>query len=168
MVKSLIITLLATCASMAVQAADWAVVQPQFNPSLYVKSYSGVLLNGHSHHSDSFDLWLVNSGYQYPVVDDVTLFMEAGPAVADQNRTSGFNMSSGVRYQLSPAFNIGSQIKHPARAQLQPAADTQTLPHRQLRRQRHHCRSGAEPGGRFQLLNQISGVALTTTPLRSA
>lgn len=112
MVKSLIITLLATCASMAVQAADWAVVQPHSNPSLYVKSYSGVLLNGHSHHSDSFDLWLVNSGYQYPVVDDVTLFMEAGPAVADQNRTSGFNMSSGLRYQLSPAFNIGSQIKH--------------------------------------------------------
>ncbi len=71
-----------------------------------------MLLNGHSHHSDSFDLWLVNSGYQYPVVDDVTLFMEAGPAVADQNRTSGFNMSSGVRYQLSPAFNIGSQIRH--------------------------------------------------------
>ena len=112
MVKSLIITLLATCASLAVQAADWAVFQPQSNPSLYVKSYSGVLLNGHSHHSDSFDLWLVNSGYQYPVVDDVTLFMEAGPAVADQNRTSGFNMSSGIRYQFSPAFNIGSQIKH--------------------------------------------------------
>ena len=111
MTKAFLITLLASCASMAVQAADWAVVQPQSNPSLYVKSYSGVLLNGHSHHSDSFDLWLVNSGYQYPVVDDVTLFMEAGPAVADQNRTSGFNMSSGIRYQLSPAFNIGSQIK---------------------------------------------------------
>ena len=112
MTKAFLITLLATCASLAVQAADWAVVQPQSNPSLYVKSYSGVLLNGHSHHSDSFDLWLVNSGYQYPVVDDVTLFMEAGPAVADQNRTSGFNMSSGIRYQFSPAFNIGSQIKH--------------------------------------------------------
>ncbi|MFM5874283.1 hypothetical protein ACET5X_02540 [Aeromonas veronii] len=112
MTKALLITLLASCTSVAAQAADWAVVQPQSNPSIYVKSYSGVLLNGHSHHSDSFDLWLVNSGYQYPVVDDVTLFMEAGPAVADQNRTSGFNMSSGVRYQLSPAFNIGSQIKH--------------------------------------------------------
>ena len=112
MTKALLITLLASCASMAVPAAAWAVVQPPSNPSLYVKRYSGVLLNGHSHHSDSFDLWLVNSGYQYPVVDDVTLFMEAGPAVADQNRTSGFNMSSGVRYQLSPAFNIGSQIKH--------------------------------------------------------
>ncbi|MGU5653829.1 hypothetical protein [Aeromonas allosaccharophila] len=112
MTKAFLITLLASCASMAVQATDWTVVQPQSNPSLYVKSYSGVLLNGHSHHSDSFDLWLVNSGYQYPVVDDVTLFMEAGPAVADQNRTSGFNMSSGVRYQLSPAFHIGSQIKH--------------------------------------------------------
>lgn len=112
MVKSLIITLLASCASIAAQAADWAVVQPQANPSLYLKSYSGVLLNGQQHHSDSFDLWLVNSGYQYPVVDDVTLFMEAGPAVADQNRQSGFNMSSGVRYQLSPGFNIGSQIKH--------------------------------------------------------
>lgn len=112
MTKALLITLLSSCASMAAQAADWAVVQPQSNPALYVKSYSGVLLNGHSHHSDSFDLWLVNSGYQYPVVDDVTLFMEAGPAAADQNRTSGFNMSSGVRYQLSPVFNIGSQIKH--------------------------------------------------------
>ncbi|EKP0308319.1 hypothetical protein JGK42_002165 [Aeromonas veronii] len=112
MIKSLIIILLASCASVAAQAADWDLFQQSSDPSLYVKSYSGVLLNSHSHHSDSFDLWLVNSGYQYPVVDDVALFMEAGTAVTDQNRTSGFNMSSGVRYQLSPAFNIGSQITH--------------------------------------------------------
>ncbi|MCF3096622.1 hypothetical protein EHZ86_04670 [Aeromonas australiensis] len=112
MVKPLIITLLASCASMAVQAANWDLFQQAPDPSLYVKSYSGVLLNGQSRQSDSFDLWLVNSGYQYPVVDDVTLFMEAGPAAADQNRQSGFNMSTGVRYQLSPALNVGSQIKH--------------------------------------------------------
>lgn len=126
------------------------------NPTrLYVKSYSGVLLNGHSHHSDSFDLWLVNSGYQYPVVDDVTLFMEAGPAVADQNRTSGFNMSSGYATS-SPAFNIGSQIKHldlnKASTLLELNSSlllTPDSPHRQLRRQRHHCRSGAEPGVGF-------------------
>ncbi|MGL5325110.1 MAG: hypothetical protein ACRC91_10375 [Aeromonas sp.] len=112
MLKALLITLLVSCTSMATQAADWDLFKQASDPALYVKSYSGVLLNSHSHHSDSFDLWLVNSGYQYPVVDDVTLFMEAGPVVADQNRTSGFNMSSGVRYQLSPTFNIGSQIKH--------------------------------------------------------
>ncbi|MGY3914084.1 hypothetical protein ACW5XI_01565 [Aeromonas australiensis] len=112
MVKSLIITLLASCASMAVQAANWDLFEQSSDSSLYVKSYSGVLLNGQNRQSDSFDLWLVNSGYQYPVVNDVTLFMEAGPAAADKNRQSGFNMSTGVRYQLSPALNVGSQIRH--------------------------------------------------------
>ncbi|MBW3804745.1 hypothetical protein GL273_02740 [Aeromonas jandaei] len=112
MTKALLITLLASCTSMAAQAADWDLFKQPADPALYVKSYSGVLLNSQNHHSDSFDLWLVNSGYQYPVMDDVSLFMEAGPAVADQNRQSGFNMSSGVRYQLSPAFNVGSQIRH--------------------------------------------------------
>jgi len=112
MVKSLIITLLASCSAMAVQAAGWDLFKHHSDPSLYVKSYSGVLLNGQSQRSDNFDLWLVNSGYQYPVVDDVTLFMEAGPAVANHNRQTGFNMSSGVRYQLSPSLNVGSQVTH--------------------------------------------------------
>ncbi|MGL4714330.1 MAG: hypothetical protein ACRCWL_00180 [Aeromonas sp.] len=112
MAKSLIITLLASCASMTAQGADWDLFKQESDPSLYVKSYSGVLLNNHVHPSDSFDLWLVNSGYQYPLVSDVTLFMEAGPAAAAQNRQSGFNMSSGLRYQLSTALNISSQIKH--------------------------------------------------------
>ncbi|UBH27039.1 hypothetical protein [Aeromonas enteropelogenes] len=112
MVRSLIITLLTSCACMAVQAADWDLFKQESDPELYMKSYSGVLLNQQAHHSDSFDLWLVNSGYQYPVMDDMTVFMEAGPAVADQNRQSGFNMSSGMRYQLSPSIHIGSQITH--------------------------------------------------------
>ncbi|MGL4249387.1 MAG: hypothetical protein ACRCR1_01820 [Aeromonas sp.] len=112
MVKSLIISLLISCSTMAVHAADWDLFKQSADPSLYVKSYSSVLLNGQNNRSDNFDLWLVNSGYQYPVVDDVTLFMEAGPAVTNNNRQTGFNMSSGVRYQLSPSFNVGSQVKH--------------------------------------------------------
>ncbi|PJG59961.1 hypothetical protein [Aeromonas cavernicola] len=111
MLRSLI-TLLISCTSMTALAAGWDQFRQESNPALYIKSYSGVLLNSAPHHNDSFDLWLVNSGYRYPVIDNLTLFMEAGPAVASQNRESGFNLSSGLRYQLSPVINISSQIKH--------------------------------------------------------
>ena len=37
--------------------------------------------------------------------------MEAGPAVGTRSDQAGFNISSGVRYQLSPSLNIGSQLK---------------------------------------------------------
>jgi hypothetical protein len=37
--------------------------------------------------------------------------MEAGPAMDPYNEQTGFNISSGVRYQLSPSLNIGSQLK---------------------------------------------------------
>ncbi len=37
--------------------------------------------------------------------------MEAGPAIGPSSEQSGYNLSSGVRYQLSPMLNIGSQLK---------------------------------------------------------
>ncbi|MCH7347307.1 hypothetical protein [Aeromonas sp. MR7] len=110
MVKPLIIAL-ASCLSLGAQAADWDFLKSEANSQLYVKSYSGVLLGSQSHHSDNFDLWLINTGYQYPVQDDVSLYMEAGPAVGTHSEQTGFNISSGVRYQLSPMLNIGSQLK---------------------------------------------------------
>ncbi|ATL99108.1 hypothetical protein A9R10_03095 [Aeromonas piscicola] len=110
MVKPLIIAL-ASCLSLGAQAADWDFLKSEANSQLYVKSYSGVLLGSQSHHSDNFDLWLINTGYQYPVQDDVSLYMEAGPAVGTHSEQTGFNISSGVRYQLSPSLNIGSQLK---------------------------------------------------------
>ncbi|MDM5131863.1 hypothetical protein OB962_12820 [Aeromonas piscicola] len=110
MVKPLIIAL-ASCLSLGAQAADWDFLKNEANSQLYVKSYSGVLLGSQSHHSDNFDLWLINTGYQYPVQDDVSLYMEAGPAVGTHSEQTGFNISSGVRYQLSPSLNIGSQLK---------------------------------------------------------
>ncbi|MDM5071423.1 MULTISPECIES: hypothetical protein [Aeromonas] len=110
MVKPLIIAL-ASCLSFGAQAADWDFLKSEANSQLYVKSYSGVLLGSQSHHSDNFDLWLINTGYQYPVQDDVSLYMEAGPAVGTHSEQTGFNISSGVRYQLSPSLNIGSQLK---------------------------------------------------------
>lgn len=110
MVKPLIIALV-SCLSLGAQAADWDFLKSEANSQLYVKSYSGVLLGSQSHHSDNFDLWLINTGYQYPVQDDVSLYMEAGPAVGTHSEQTGFNISSGVRYQLSPSLNIGSQLK---------------------------------------------------------
>ncbi|MGY3893676.1 hypothetical protein [Aeromonas enterica] len=110
MVKPLIIAL-ASCLSLGAQAADWDFLKSEANSQLYVKSYSGVLLGNQSHHSDNFDLWLINTGYQYPVQDDVSLYMEAGPAVGTHSEQTGFNISSGVRYRLSPSLNIGSQLK---------------------------------------------------------
>ncbi|WP_346209469.1 hypothetical protein [Aeromonas salmonicida] len=110
MVKPLIIAL-ASCLSLGAQAADWDFLKSEANSQLYVKSYSGVLLGSQSHHSDNFDLWLINTGYQYPVQDDVSLYMEAGPAVGTHSEQTGFNISSGVRYQLSPTLNIASQLK---------------------------------------------------------
>lgn len=110
MVKPLIIAL-TSCLSLGAQAADWDFLKSEANSQLYVKSYSGVLLGSQSHHSDNFDLWLINTGYQYPVQDDVSLYMEAGPAVGTHSEQTGFNISSGVRYQLSPSLNIGSQLK---------------------------------------------------------
>lgn len=110
MVKPLIIAL-ASCLSLGAKAADWDFLKSEANSQLYVKSYSGVLLGSQSHHSDNFDLWLINTGYQYPVQDDVSLYMEAGPAVGTHSEQTGFNISSGVRYQLSPSLNIGSQLK---------------------------------------------------------
>jgi len=59
----------------------------------------------------SDDIWLINTGYQYPVEDDISLYMEAGPAVGSHSEQAGFNISSGVRYRLSPSLNIGSQLK---------------------------------------------------------
>jgi opacity protein-like surface antigen len=110
MVKPLIIAL-ASCLSLGAQAADWDFLKSEANSQLYVKSYSGVLLGSQSHHSDNFDLWLINTGYQYPVEDDISLYMEAGPAVGRHSEQAGFNISSGVRYRLSPSLNIGSQLK---------------------------------------------------------
>ncbi|USV56545.1 hypothetical protein [Aeromonas encheleia] len=110
MVKSLIIAL-ASGLAFSAQAADWSFLQTESDSQLYVKSYSGVLLGNQTHHGDNFDLWLINTGYQYPVQDDVTLYMEAGPAVGTRSDQAGFNISSGVRYQLSPSLNIGSQLK---------------------------------------------------------
>ena len=110
MVKSLIIAL-ASSLTLSAQAADWSFLQTESDGELYVKSYSGVLLGNQTHHSDNFDLWLINTGYQYPVQDGVTLYMEAGPAIGTHSEQAGFNISSGVRYQLSPSLNIGSQLK---------------------------------------------------------
>ncbi|MGY3958420.1 hypothetical protein [Aeromonas popoffii] len=110
MVKPLIIAF-ASCLSLCAQAADWDFLNSEENSQLYVKSYSGALLGSQSHHSDHFDLWLINTGYQYSVRDDVSLYMEAGPAMDPHNEQTGFNISSGVRYQFSPSLNIGSQLK---------------------------------------------------------
>lgn len=110
MVKSLVIALVSGLAFSA-QAADWSLLQHESESQLYVKSYSGVLLGTQTHHSDNFDLWLINTGYQYPVEDNVSLYMEAGPAIGVHSDQAGFNISSGVRYQLSPSLNIGSQVK---------------------------------------------------------
>ncbi|MCH7371305.1 MULTISPECIES: hypothetical protein [Aeromonas] len=110
MVKSLIIVLTSSLA-LSAQAADWSFLQNESDSQLYVKSYSGVLLGTQTHHSDNFDLWLINTGYQYPVEDNVSLYMEAGPAIGARSEQAGFNISSGVRYQLSPSLNIGSQLK---------------------------------------------------------
>jgi opacity protein-like surface antigen len=110
MVKSLIIMLTSSLA-LSAQAADWSFLQNESDSQLYVKSYSGVLLGTQTHHSDNFDLWLINTGYQYPVEDNVSLYMEAGPAIGTHSEQAGFNISSGVRYQLTPTLNIGSQVK---------------------------------------------------------
>lgn len=110
MVKSLIIAL-ASGLAFSAHAADWSLLQNEADSQLYVKSYSGVLLGNQTHHSDNFDLWLINTGYQYPVQDDVSLYMEVGPAIGTHSEQTGFNISSGVRYQLSPSLNIGSQLK---------------------------------------------------------
>ena len=110
MVKSSVIALV-SCLSLTAQAADWDFLKNDANSQLYVKSYSGVLLDNQAHHNDSFDLWLINTGYQYPPHDGVSLYMEAGPAIGPSSEQSGYNLSSGVRYQLSPMLNIGSQLK---------------------------------------------------------
>ena len=108
MVKSLVIALTASF-SLAASAADWSFIQNEADSQLYVKSYSGVLVGNQTHPSDNFDIWLINTGYQYPLQDDVSLYMEAGPAVGSGDQL-GFNISSGVRYQITPELNIGSQI----------------------------------------------------------
>ncbi|MGL5813746.1 MAG: hypothetical protein ACRCYW_10520 [Aeromonas sp.] len=110
MVKSLVIALVSVFA-LSAQAADWSFLQNDTDSQLYVKSYSGVLLGSQTHPSDSFDIWLINTGYQYPVEEDISLYMEAGPALGTRGDQAGFNISSGVRYQLSPSLNIGSQVK---------------------------------------------------------
>lgn len=114
MAKSLITVaaiVLAYGLSLSTQAADWSLLQNESESQLYVKSYSGVLLGEQANRGDNFDLWLINTGYQYPVEDGLDLYMEAGPAVAASSEKTGFNISSGVRYQLSPSLNIGSQLK---------------------------------------------------------
>ncbi|MGY3857282.1 MULTISPECIES: hypothetical protein [Aeromonas] len=110
MVKSLAIAL-ASAFALSAQAADWSFLQDDTDSQLYVKSYSGVLLGTQTHPSDSFDIWLINTGYQYPLEEDISLYMEAGPALGARSDQAGFNISSGVRYQLSPSLNIGSQVK---------------------------------------------------------
>ncbi|MBP0603772.1 hypothetical protein J8I01_14805 [Aeromonas sanarellii] len=110
MVKSLVIALAAGLAFSA-QAADWDFLKNDADSQLYVKSYSGVLLGSQAHPGEHFDLWLINTGYQYPVEDDLSLYMEAGPAIGPRSDQTGFNISSGVRYRLSPSLNIGSQLK---------------------------------------------------------
>ncbi|MEV3826459.1 hypothetical protein RI837_14760 [Aeromonas caviae] len=110
MVKSLVIAM-ASSLVFSAQAADWSFLQTESDNPLYVKSYSGVLLGNQSHLGDNFDLWLINTGYQYLLQDDISLYMEAGPAIGPQSGQAGFNISSGVRYRLSPSLNIGSQLK---------------------------------------------------------
>lgn len=110
MARSLVIAL-ASVFALSAQAADWSFLQNESDSQLYVKSYSGVLLGTQTHHSDNFDLWLINTGYQYPVEEGLNLYMEVGPAVGSHSEQAGFNISSGVRYQLSPSLNIGSQLK---------------------------------------------------------
>ena len=61
MVKSSVIALV-SCLSLTAQAADWDFLKNDANSQLYVKSYSGVLLDNQAHHNDSFDLWLINTG----------------------------------------------------------------------------------------------------------
>ena len=80
MVKSLVIAM-ASSLVFSAQAADWSFLQTESDNPLYVKSYSGVLLGNQSHLGDNFDLWLINTGYQYPLQDDISLYMEAGPAI---------------------------------------------------------------------------------------
>ena len=110
MVKSLVIAL-ASCLTFSAQAADWDFLKNEADSQLYVKSYSGVLLGNQAHTGDNFDIWPINTGYQYPVEDDISHYMEAGPAVGSHSEQAGFNISSGVRYRLSPSLNIGSQLK---------------------------------------------------------
>ena len=155
MVKSLVIAM-ASSLVFSAQAADWSFLQTESDNPLYVKSYSGVLLGNQSHLGDNFDLWLINSGYQYPLQDDISLYMEAGPAIGPQSGQAGFNISSGVRYRLSPSLNIGSQLKQlevsKASTLVEPAGDPFPGHHRQLRTQRLQYGTLSHSGSGLQLL----------------
>lgn len=111
MANSLICLLLSAC-SLNCIAADWDFLeQDPGEGELYLRSYSGVLQDkrGDSR-TDPFDTWLISTGYQYNIMDDVALFMEGGPAGSGRSAQAGFNLASGLRYQLTPALNIGSQL----------------------------------------------------------
>jgi len=54
MARSLVIALASSLAFSA-QAADWSFLQTDADNSLYVKSYSGILLGNQAHPGDNFD-----------------------------------------------------------------------------------------------------------------
>ncbi|MGE6106345.1 hypothetical protein [Aeromonas sobria] len=111
MANSLICLLLSAC-SLNCIAADWDWFdQDPGEGEVYLRSYSGILQDPRGDgRADPFDTWLINTGYQYNIMDDVTLFMEGGPAGSGDTRKAGFNLASGLRYQLNPQIHVGSQL----------------------------------------------------------
>jgi hypothetical protein len=110
MVKSLVIAM-ASSLVFSAQAADWSFLQTESDNPLYVKSYSGVLLGNQSHLGDNFDLWLINTGYQYPLQDDISLYMEAGPAIGPRAGRPGSISALGCAIALPV-----TQHRQPAQA----------------------------------------------------
>ena len=106
MVKSLIIAM-ASSSSFRLRLPTGVFSRPNRTTCLRQKLFRRTARQP-GHLGDNFDLWLINTGYQYPLQDDIGL-MEAGPTIGPKVGRPA-NISSGVRYRL-PSFNIGSQLK---------------------------------------------------------
>lgn len=85
---------------------------PPLNSPTEARSYSTFISSESS--SQGFDSWVIDSGYEYSVFDDIDLFIGARLNSGDKQPSGGF--LSGISYQLNDRLSFKSALRTPVRA----------------------------------------------------
>ena len=89
--------------------AGTANVLPPLSPQSASASPHKLFISGDNQLNDNFDVWSIDSGYAYEVIDSVDLYIGARLNNSSTNNQSG--LLSGVRYHLNERITLNSSLR---------------------------------------------------------
>ncbi|AUI85313.1 ribonuclease regulator [Vibrio azureus] len=89
--------------------AGTANVLPPLSPQSASASPHKLFISGDNQLNDNFDVWSIDSGYAYEVIDSVDLYIGARLNNSSTNNQSG--LLSGVRYHFNERITLNSSLR---------------------------------------------------------